>query len=140
METLIEPPASTVDDDSITLPSAVRAFAALGQETRLKIFRILLQEGPDGLPAGKIAQMLEVPPSTLSTHLGILEGAGLIRSQRDARQIFYAADITGTRGLLTYLTRDCCQGRPEICNDLGVSAALLRSEPNRNHHERSKNL
>ena len=98
----------------------VRAFSALGQETRLKIFRTLLQEGPDGLPAGRIAQMLDVPPSTLSGHLTLLESAGLIHSRRDVRQIFYAADIDGTRNLLGYLTRDCCQGRPEICGDIGV--------------------
>ena len=131
MEIITAQSISPVEDASITLPAAVRAFAALGQETRLKIFRTLLQEGPDGLPAGAIAQMLEVPPSTLSTHLGVLEAAGLIRSQRDARQICYAADIDGTRALLTYLTRDCCQGRPEICNDLGVSEPLLRHETKR---------
>lgn len=131
MEVIAAQSISSVEDAPITLPAAVRAFAALGQETRLKIFRTLLQEGPDGLPAGAIAQMLEVPPSTLSTHLGVLEAAGLIRSQRDARQIFYAADIDGTRALLTYLTRDCCQGRSEICNDLGVSEPLLRHETKR---------
>ncbi len=103
---------------------AVRAFAALGQETRLKIFRTLLQEGPDGLPAGRIAQMLEVVPSTLSSHLTLLEGAGLIHSRRDVRQIFYAADIEGTRNLLGYLTRDCCRGRPEICGDIGLLGDL----------------
>ncbi|MFN3230580.1 MAG: ArsR/SmtB family transcription factor [Alphaproteobacteria bacterium] len=98
---------------------AVRAFSALGQETRLKIFRTLLQEGPEGLPAGRIALMLEVPPSTLSSHLTVLETAGLIESRRDERQIYYSAHILGTRGLLDYLTRDCCRGRPEICSDIG---------------------
>lgn len=135
METTIE--TITIEDQGVTLPAAVRAFAALGQETRLKIFRILLQEGPDGLPAGKIAQMLEVPPSTLSTHLGVLEAAGLIQSQRDARQIFYAADISGTRALLTYLTRDCCQGRPEICNDLGLSKTFSATSKTGINHDGS---
>ena len=109
--------------------NAVRAFAALGQETRLKIFRTLLQEGPDGLPAGRIAQMLEVVPSTLSSHLTLLEAAGLIHSRRDVRQIFYAADIEGTRDLLGYLTRDCCRGRPEICGDIGLLGDLSPDSP-----------
>ena len=109
----------------MSLAKAVRAFGALGQDTRLKIFRTLLQEGPTGIPAGKIAQMLAVPSSTLSSHLSILEAAGLIESHRDVRQIFYAASIEGTRALLGYLTRDCCQGRPEICGDLGPFAEAL---------------
>lgn len=102
--------------------AAVNALAALAQETRLRVFRILIEEGPSGLPAGAIAERLGVPPSTLSFHLAHLERAGLVRSTRLQRQVIYAADIDGTRRLLTFLTADCCQGHPEICGGL---AALI---------------
>lgn len=94
---------------------AQQGFAALSQGTRLKVFRLLIQEGPDGLAAGAIATQVGVPPSTLSSHLTLLEAAGLLRSWRRQRQIFYAADFEGARELVTYLMEDCCQGRPEIC-------------------------
>lgn len=93
----------------------VALFAALAQELRLKVFRLLMGEGPSGLPAGEIARRLGVPPSTLSAHLAQLCQAGLLRSTRRRQQILYAADIEGTRKLIAYLTDDCCQGRPEIC-------------------------
>ncbi len=102
--------------------AAVTALAALAQETRLRVFRILIEEGPSGLPAGAIAERLGVPPSTLSFHLAHLERAGLLRSTRLQRQVIYAADVEGTRRLLTFLTADCCQGHPEICGGL---AALI---------------
>lgn len=102
--------------------AAVTALAALAQETRLRVFRILIEEGPSGLPAGAIAERLGVPPSTLSFHLAHLERAGLVRSTRLQRQVIYAADVEGTRRLLTFLTADCCQGHPEICGGL---AALI---------------
>lgn len=107
---------------------AVKAFSALGQGTRLNIFRMLLHEGPSGLPAGQIGSALNVPASTMSAHLSVLEAAGLIRSHRVVRQIFYAADIEGTRRLLGYLTEDCCGGRPEICGGLGEAALLGQEE------------
>ncbi|MFO1128017.1 MAG: metalloregulator ArsR/SmtB family transcription factor [Rhodospirillales bacterium] len=94
---------------------AVEAFAALAQEHRLMVFRLLMREGPSGLPAGTIAGRLSVPPSTLSHHLAHLERAGLLRSWRVERRIFYAVDIEGTRRLVTFLTEDCCGGHPEIC-------------------------
>lgn len=102
--------------------AAVTALAALAQETRLRVFRILIEQGPSGLPAGAIAERLGVPPSTLSFHLAHLERAGLIRSTRLQRHVIYAADVEGTRRLLTFLTADCCQGHPEICGGL---AALI---------------
>jgi DNA-binding transcriptional ArsR family regulator len=94
---------------------AVEAFGALAQEHRLAVFRLLVREGPNGLPAGEIAVRVAVPPSTLSHHLGHLERAGLLRSWRVERRIFYAVDIEGTRRLVAFLTEDCCQGHPEIC-------------------------
>jgi DNA-binding transcriptional ArsR family regulator len=95
--------------------AAIDAFAALAHETRLAAFRLLVQAGPGGITAGDIAGQLAVPPSTLSHHLGQLERAGLLRSWRVHRQIFYATDYEGTRRLLAFLMEDCCQGRPELC-------------------------
>jgi DNA-binding transcriptional ArsR family regulator len=93
----------------------VNALSALAQEHRLAVFRLLMCEGPKGLPAGEIADRLAIPPSTLSHHLAHLERAGMLRSWRVERRIFYAVDIEGTRRLLTFLTDECCQGNPEIC-------------------------
>lgn len=90
-------------------------FAALAQEHRLAAFRLLMREGPNGLPAGDIARRLDVAPSTLSAHLAQLCQAGLLRSTRRRQSIFYAIDVAGTRRLISYLTEDCCEGRPEIC-------------------------
>ena len=98
--------------------SAIEAFQALAQETRLAALRLLVQAGPNGLAAGAIAERLAVQPSTLSTHLAILERAGLVASRRDARHIFYSAQYEGLRQLIAFLTEDCCQGRPEICGGL----------------------
>ena len=105
-----------------------RRLAALAHETRLAVFRLLVTAGPSGLPAGEIAERLGVVASTLSFHLKELDRAGLLRSWRRQRQIFYAADYEGTRALLTFLTRDCCQGHPEICGDLARLAAVPEPE------------
>jgi DNA-binding transcriptional ArsR family regulator len=90
-------------------------LAALAQEHRLRVFRLLVREGPIGLPAGEIALRLGVRPSTMSSHLAQLERAGLLRSRRDQRRIIYAVDVEGIRKLLAFLIEDCCQGHPEIC-------------------------
>jgi ArsR family transcriptional regulator len=97
------------------LRRAVEAFAALAQEHRLAVFRLMISEGAGGLTAGEIAHRLAIPPSTLSHHLAHLERAGLLRSRRVDRRIFYAVDVKGTRALVTFLTDDCCGGHPEIC-------------------------
>ncbi len=97
---------------------AVGAFAAIAQETRLDLMRLLLAQGANGLPAGEIATLLGVPSSTLSFHLAALERAGLTQSTRQGRQIVHAARINGVRRLLTFLTETCCGGRPELCGDL----------------------
>ena len=98
--------------------TAVIALAALAQETRLAVFRLLIEAGPGGLPAGLIAARLGVAPATLSFHLSQLERAGLIASRRNGRQILYAPEIEGIRRLLAYLTEDCCGARPELCGEL----------------------
>ena len=100
------------------MKSAVTALAALAQETRLAVFRLLIETGPGGLPAGLIAGRLKVAPATLSFHLSQLERAGLLASRRKGRQILYTADIEGTRRLLAFLTEDCCGGRSDLCGEL----------------------
>lgn len=97
---------------------AAAIFAALSQETRLDLMRLLMGESPNGLPASEIAGRLRVPPSTLSFHLAALERAGLTHSARHGRQIMHAARIAGVRRLLSFLTETCCGNRPELCGDL----------------------
>lgn len=99
--------------------AAIDALTALAQETRLETFRLLVRAGTNGLSAGDIARALDVQPATLSFHLNQLERAGLLRARRQSRRIYYAADYEGMRRLLAFLSDDCCQGRPEICGDLG---------------------
>jgi DNA-binding transcriptional ArsR family regulator len=94
---------------------AIDALGALAQETRLAVFRLLMAAGSEGLPAGMIAERLGVPASTLSFHLAYLTRAGLVVSRRESRSIIYAANFTGMRGLLDFLTQDCCDGHPELC-------------------------
>lgn len=97
---------------------AATAFAALSQETRLELIRLLIAQGASGMPAGDIAGRLSVPPSTLSFHLAALERAGLTQSTRQGRQIVYAVRFAGLRQLLGYLTEACCAGQPDLCGDL----------------------
>lgn len=94
---------------------AVAALAALAQEHRLAVFRLLVKEGPRGTSAGEVAKRVGVPPSTLSHHFAHLERAGLLRSWRVHRNIYYAVDLEGSRSLIAFLTKDCCQGHPELC-------------------------
>ena len=101
---------------------ALDALAALAHGTRLVVFRLLVERGPIGLPAGQIAARLDVRPSTLSPHLGQLERAGLATSWRDQRRILYAIDVEGTRRLQNFLTEDCCGGHPELCRDFSRAA------------------
>ncbi len=102
--------------DMMVAPHALAALAALGQPTRLEIFRLLMRRGPDGLFAGTIAETIGCPHNTLSSHLSILARAGLIRGTRDGRTILYRADVAGMRALIAFLIRDCCEGHPELCN------------------------
>lgn len=90
-------------------------FAALSQETRLRIVRLLVEAGPDGLASGAIADAVGVSASNVSFHLKDLEGSGLIAARRVARSIIYAADYRALRGLVEFLMKDCCAGHPEIC-------------------------
>jgi arsenate reductase len=106
--------------------SAVAALAALAHDVRLRAFRLLVKAGPSGLPSGDIAEALGVPPTGMSFHLAGLERSGLIAARRDGRRIFYAVHYEAMRRLLTFLTEDCCDGRPELCGGLGVAADSQR--------------
>ena len=98
--------------------AAVQIFAALAQESRLAALRLLIERGPNGLPAGEIADRRGLPASTTSFHLSALERAGLVLSTRQGRQVIYAARFAALRSLLGFLTESCCAGRPELCGDL----------------------
>lgn len=94
---------------------AVIALAALAQETRLSIFRLLVQVGPEGIPVGQIGEELKVAPATLSFHLKELYHAGLISSRQESRFIYYSANFDHMTALMTFLTHNCCQGAPQEC-------------------------
>jgi DNA-binding transcriptional ArsR family regulator len=104
---------------------AVKALAALAQESRLRVFRLLIRAGPKGLAAGEIADQLGVPANTMSAHLGVLSRARLVASRREGRSVIYAVDLDGTRKLLSFLVEDCCRGKPEVCRPL-IASALER--------------
>jgi ArsR family transcriptional regulator len=89
---------------------AISALAALAQETRLDVFRVLVQAGPEGLPAGSIGAALDIPSATLSFHLKELRSAGLVRCERQGRSRIYSPDFSVTNDLIRFLTANCCQG------------------------------
>ena len=95
--------------------SAVSALAALAQETRLSIFRLLIEAGPGGLAAGVIAEKLHVPGATLSFHLKELSRSGLVTSRQESRFVYYMANFEHMAALMTFLTQNCCRGMPEEC-------------------------
>ena len=95
---------------------AILRLAALAQDTRLAVFRLLVSREPDGVAAGDIARYLAVPHNTMSSHLGVLARAGLITAERHSRSIVYRARLDCVREMVTFLLRDCCGGRPEICS------------------------
>ena len=97
---------------------ALEALAALAHETRLEVFRLLVKTGPVGMPAGAIADALDVRQNTMSSHLGILTRAGMTTKLREGRVILYSADYGGMRELLFYLLQDCCGGDTEICSPI----------------------
>ena len=97
------------------IKQAVIALTALAQESRLRIFRLLVPAGQAGVAAGDIADQLGIPAATLTFHLKELVHAGLIQSRREGRSIRYFLHVNGMRDLLTFLTEDCCRGDPQLC-------------------------
>jgi len=109
---------------NMEIKNATESLAALGHETRLAIFRLLVQAGPEGINAGLIGERLEIAPATLSFHLAHLSRVGLIRGRQEGRFIFYVADYAAMSVLLAYLTDNCCQGAQ--CLPKATAAALKR--------------
>jgi len=96
-------------------PDAVAALAALAQANRLDVFRLLVQAGPDGMPAGGVAEALDLAPNTLTFHFDRLREAGLVTVRREGRSMIYAARFEAMNELLDFLTDNCCQGDAEKC-------------------------
>src|SRR5579872_1842103 len=94
---------------------AVAALAALAQDNRLDIFRLLVQAGPEGMAAGRVAEKLGLAPNTLTFHFDRLRVAGLLTARRDGRLMIYAARFEAMNGLVSFLTENCCQGASERC-------------------------
>jgi len=109
--------------------TAAERLAALGQETRLAVFRLLVQAGPQGMSAGAIGEKLAIPAPTLSFHLSHLARVGLIRGRQESRFIFYCADYAAMDDLLAYLTANCCQGGQCLPKTARVALPKTRSVP-----------
>ena len=109
--------------------TVIAALGALAQETRLDVFRLLVQKGPEGLPAGEIGARLGQPSPTMSFHLNQLRFAGLVTSRRESRSIIYSANFKAMNDLVAYLTENCCGGQPELCNLPVVSGCGTECAP-----------
>jgi DNA-binding transcriptional ArsR family regulator len=108
---------------------AITALAALAHESRLAVYRLLIAAGPEGLAAGRIAERLEIPPSSLTFHLQNLQRAGLITQERVSRQLIYATDFAAMNSLIGFLTENCCGGAkscPPVCEPVRVSSKASR--------------
>jgi ArsR family transcriptional regulator, arsenate/arsenite/antimonite-responsive transcriptional repressor len=114
--------------------NAVAALAALAQDNRLDVYRLLVQAGPDGLPAGQVAAALGLAPNTLTFHFDRLRMAGLVTVKRAGRSMIYAAQYDTMNALIGYLTRNCCQGAADAC---GPAAAC---KPARNAVRRKEQV
>src|ERR1700724_244170 len=103
--------------------NAVAALAALAQDNRLDVYRLLVQAGPDGLPAGQVAEKLGLAPNTLTFHFDRLRAADLVTVRREGRSMIYAAQYNTRNALLSYLTKNCCKGAPRAAlrNLAGIS-------------------
>src|ERR1700738_960158 len=93
----------------------LEALAALAQDNRLDVFRLLVEAGPEGMPAGSVARALKLAPNTLTFHFDRLRDAGLVTVRRDGRSMIYAARFETMNALIAYLTENCCRGRAEEC-------------------------
>jgi DNA-binding transcriptional ArsR family regulator len=106
--------------------SVVRALAALAQESRLAVFRLLVQAGPEGMAASRIAEALDIPPSSLSFHLKELHNAQLVTQTKAGRSLIYSANFATMNGLLSFMTENCCGGSP--CSPAGQSTCSSKGE------------
>ena len=108
------------------MKQAVEALGSLSQESRLRIFRFLVTQGPEGASVGTIAEKFELPGATLSFHLNNLKQAGLIQVQRDGRSLIYSTDFTQMNALLAFLMKDCCGGRCTIPGGVDLNKIVRR--------------
>lgn len=109
--------------------AALEALASLAQPTRLATVRRLLSAHPGTLAAGELARACDAPHNTMSTHLGVLAHAGLVRAERAGRSMNYRADVDAFRRLVLFLTKDCCNGRPELCGDIARLVPASKEDP-----------
>ncbi|KAB0537328.1 DNA-binding transcriptional ArsR family regulator [Pseudochrobactrum saccharolyticum] len=112
--------------------TAITALAALAQTTRLETFRLLVKHEPNGLPAGELARVLDVPQNTMSAHLATLSRAGLIKGERQSRSIIYRADLDVFRELTLFMIKDCCGGNAALCKPLIVNLAQCTDDKTKN--------
>lgn len=106
---------------------ALAALAALAQDNRLDVFRLLVEAGPEGMPAGAVANALKLAPNTLTFHFDRLREAGLVTVRRNGRSMIYAAQYDTMNALLAYLTDNCCRGRPDECSPGNTGKAVRAS-------------
>lgn len=118
---------------------ALAILSALAQDNRLSLFRLLVEAGPQGMPAGHIAGSLRLPPNALTFHLDRLRDAGLVTARRDGRSMIYTARFEAMDSLVSYLTDHCCQGRPELCRPKAgrTGAARTRAKAHSKTHTKA---
>jgi DNA-binding transcriptional ArsR family regulator len=113
----------------VKTPEVIAALGALAHEHRLKVFRLLVERGPRGLPAGEIARSVGLLPSSLTFHVQALHRAGLILQRREGRQVFYSVDFEAMNALVGYLTENCCAGSGETCASVCKPSAAPKITP-----------
>jgi ArsR family transcriptional regulator len=116
---------------------ALAALSALAQENRLDVFRLLVQAGPAGLPAGEVAAALGIAPNTLTFHFDRLREAGLVTVERNGRSMVYAAQYDAMNALVGYLSENCCRGAAQTCAPLPACRPAARRKPARSTRRRS---
>jgi ArsR family transcriptional regulator, arsenate/arsenite/antimonite-responsive transcriptional repressor len=107
-------------------PQVIEALGALAHEHRLAIYRLLVERGPQGLPAGVIAEGMALVPSSLTFHLQALQRAGLILRRREGRQLIYSTDFDAMNGLVGYLTENCCADSGQACETACKPTAAIK--------------
>ena len=112
-------------------PHALAALAALAQDNRLDVFRLLVEAGPEGMSAGAVADALRLAPNTLTFHFDRLREAGLVTVRRNGRSMIYAARYDTMNALLAYLTENCCQGRADECLPANIGKGVRTSSRRR---------
>ncbi|MDZ7628500.1 MAG: metalloregulator ArsR/SmtB family transcription factor [Parvularculaceae bacterium] len=104
--------------------AALDALSSLSQSSRLDAFKLLVRHAPDGLAAGEVARLLDVPQNTMSSHLAILQRAGLVQAERQGRSVIYRADLDCLRALMLFLVKDCCGASADLTRPLVADLSL----------------